>query len=212
MQRANEARSLSLQLWCVVSGQSRGTADGRPSDSGALECGSAATALPPSQKLASDARLATMLQKAAAPQPHSRALHFARRKCPDSRVPQGRAAPLPSVRHLAQRGRLQPAITQSPIGNGMGGPALRDRQADLSRYNREGVLLRGFVQFLLAPDSLTPDPCLSVPSSRCPRERSRWERRVAGEIKPDSNGRGSCGPQGSRAGGCHGGQQSPSTR
>ncbi len=144
MQRANEVRSPSPQLWCVVSGQSRGSADGRPSDSKALECGSAATALPPSQKLASDARLATMLQKAAAPQPHSRA-GFARRKCPDSRVPQGRAAPLPSVRHLAQRGRLQWATTQWAIGNGMGGTALRDLQADLSRYNREAVLLRGFV-------------------------------------------------------------------
>ncbi len=30
MQRANEARSLSLQPWCVVSGQSRGLTGGRP--------------------------------------------------------------------------------------------------------------------------------------------------------------------------------------
>ncbi len=143
-----------------MSGQSRGSPDGRPAPESRLRdrgrrgglpipvpwsCGSAATALPPSQKLASDARLATMLQKAAAPQPHSRA-GFARRKCPDSRVPQGRAAPLPSVGHAAHPGRLQSAITQSATGNGMGGPAWRDR------HGRPVPIQSGRAAFLEGPE------------------------------------------------------------
>ncbi len=55
-------------------------------------------------------------------------------------------------------------------------------------------------------------PQASFPARRARERRSRWERRVAGEIKPDNNRRGSCSPQGSRTGGCRAGQQSPSTR
>ncbi len=159
---------------------------------------SAVAQLPPcllSQKLASEARLATMLQKAAAPQPHSRA-GFARRKCPDSRVPQGRAAPLPSLGHPAQPSRLQSAITQSSIDNGMDGPASAGSpRPTCPDAIGKGCFLRGsqetsvFVLFLgglclplvtcHSPLVLTCRQRVAVfSSSPCPREPGASEKKI----------------------------------